>query len=104
MFDETYIHWAENKTDVTRLILFCDVERPLTSRIMQKINHWFEATAIRASQTENAPGDQIGVLNRIFSVAYYLRLPGKALKKKSRLAYYAVKWLIVAGILYLLLR
>jgi len=104
MFDETYIHWAENKSDVTRLILFCDVERPLKSRIMSKINHWFEATAIRASQTENAPGDQIGVLNRIFSVAYYLRLPGKALKKKSKLAYYVVKWLIVFGLLYLLLR
>ncbi len=104
MFDETYIHWAENKSDVTRLILFCDVERPLKSRIMSKINHWFEATAIRASQTENAPGDQIGILNRIFSVAYYLRLPGKALKKKSKLLYYVVKWLIVIGLLYLLLR
>ena len=104
MFDETYIHWAENKSDITRLILFCDVERPLKSRIMTKLNHWFEATAIRASQTENAPGDQIGVLNRIFSVAYYLRLPGKALKKKSKLAYYVTKWLIVIGLLYLLLR
>ena len=31
MFDETYIHWAENRTDRDRLILFCDVERPLTS-------------------------------------------------------------------------
>ena len=69
-----------------------------------KINHWFEATAIRASQTENAPGDQIGVLNRIFSFAYYLRLPGKALKEKSRFAYYATKWVLVAVILYLFVR
>src|SRR4029079_11579573 len=30
VFDETYIHRAENQTDVQRLILFCDVERPLT--------------------------------------------------------------------------
>ena len=59
---------------------------------------------IRASQTENVPGDQVGVLNRIFSVAYYLRLPGKALKQKSKFLYYVVKWLIVLGILYLLLR
>ena len=29
MFDETFIHWAENKTPTTRIILFCDVERPL---------------------------------------------------------------------------
>jgi beta-hydroxylase len=104
MFDETFIHWAENKSDVTRIILFCDIERPLKSRVMAKINHWFEATAIRASQTENAPGDQIGVLNRIFSVAYYLRFPGKWLKSKSRFAYYATKWLILCGLLYLLVR
>ena len=44
------------------------------------------------------------MLNHIFRFAYYLRLPGKALKKKSKLAYYATKWLLVALILYLLLR
>ena len=104
VFDETFMHWAENKTDTTRLILFCDVERPLRSRSIATLNHWIKATAIRATQTENAPGEQIGALNRVFSFVYYLRLPGKALKKKSRFAYYAVKWLIIVGILYLLLR
>ena len=34
MFDETFIHWAENKSDKLRVILFCDVERPLKSRVM----------------------------------------------------------------------
>jgi beta-hydroxylase len=29
MFDETFIHSAENATDVNRIILFCDVERPM---------------------------------------------------------------------------
>ena len=104
VFDETFIHWAENATETPRVILFCDVERPLRSRVMSRINHWFEATAIRASQTENAPGEKIGVLNRIFSIAYYLRLPGKALKRKSKTAYYVVKWTLVGGLLYLLLR
>ena len=99
IFDETFIHWAENKTDTLRVILFCDVERPLTSRIMATINHWYEATVIRASQTENVAGDQVGVLNKIFGLAYYLRLPGKALKRKSKFAYYTVKWLVLGGIL-----
>jgi beta-hydroxylase len=103
IFDETFIHWAENKTDQTRVILFADVERPLTSRIMAKVNHWYKNTVIRASQTENMEGDRVGVLNHIFSYAYYLRLPGKALKRRSRLAYYIVKWLLVGGLLYLLL-
>jgi beta-hydroxylase len=103
MFDETFIHWAENKSEVTRIILFCDIERPLKSRFIAKINHWFKSTAIRASQTENTPGDQIGVLNRIFSIAYYMRMPGKWLKSKSRFAYRATKWLIILALVYWLL-
>jgi len=102
IFDETFIHWAENKTDQTRVILFCDVERPLKSRLMAKFNHWYKNTVIRASQTENIEGDRVGLLNHIFSFAYYLRLPGKALKRKSRLAYYVVKWALILGLLYLI--
>lgn len=32
IFDETYVHWAENKTEQTRIILFCDIERPMKWR------------------------------------------------------------------------
>ncbi len=38
VFDETYVHWAENRTDQTRVILFCDVVRPLRTRLMQGFN------------------------------------------------------------------
>jgi hypothetical protein len=31
LFDETYVHCAENTTNDTRIILFCDVERSLRS-------------------------------------------------------------------------
>ena len=30
VFDETFIHYAENATEHNRIILFCDIERPLT--------------------------------------------------------------------------
>lgn len=100
MFDETFIHWAENRSDVNRLILFCDVERPLTNRFMAKLNHWVKRTLVRASQTENETGDKVGFLNRLFGYAYYLRYPGKALKRRSKHAYYATKWLVLAAILY----
>ena len=103
VFDETFIHWAENKTDQPRLILFCDIERPLTNRVMRTLNHWVELTWMRASQTDNAAGDHVGVLNRVFEVVYHARLLGKALKRKSELAYYAVKWGMVGLILYWIL-
>lgn len=31
MFDETFVHWVKNETEQTRVILFCDIERPLRS-------------------------------------------------------------------------
>ena len=101
MFDETFIHWAENRTDVDRLILFADVERPLSIRWLSKLNHWVEKTIVRATQTENVPGDKVGLLNRIFGFAYYVRMPGKWLKARNKYVYYALKWLILVGILYL---
>ncbi|MEO8738702.1 MAG: aspartyl/asparaginyl beta-hydroxylase domain-containing protein [Casimicrobiaceae bacterium] len=100
MFDETFMHWAENKTDTLRVILFADIERPLTNRVMAKINHWFKNTIIRASETNNLEGDRVGVANRIFGVAYYLRLPAKALKRKSKTLYYVAKWALLGGLLY----
>ncbi|HVO88294.1 MAG TPA: aspartyl/asparaginyl beta-hydroxylase domain-containing protein [Casimicrobiaceae bacterium] len=104
MFDETFIHTAENRSDITRIILFCDVERPLRLRIMRWLNHAMECTVIRASQTENKPGDGVGVLNHIFNYAYRVRLVGKWIKKKSRFAHYTLKWLLIGGLLYLIFR
>ena len=104
MFDETFIHTAENRSDVTRIILFCDVERPLSNPLVRGLNHFVKATLIRASQTENMPGDRVGVLNHIFNGAYRVRRIGKWIKKKSRFAHYTLKWLILGGVLYLIFR
>ena len=49
MFDETFIHRAENATDSDRIILFCDVERPLKYRWVQALNRWFARRVIAAS-------------------------------------------------------
>jgi beta-hydroxylase len=40
VFDETYLHYAENTTSDDRIILFCDVERPLRTRAMTAVNRW----------------------------------------------------------------
>jgi beta-hydroxylase len=104
MFDETFIHTAENKSDVTRIILFCDIERPLSNRVMRAVNHFVKSTLIRASQTENMPGDRVGVLNHVFNGAYRVRRIGKWIKKKSKFAHYTLKWLILGGVLYLIFR
>ena len=100
LFDETYIHYAENKSDATRLILFCDVERPLTNRFMTRFNRFMANTLVRASKTQNVEGEPVGLLNRIFGYAYQIRLAGKRLKAKSQIAYYAVKYVLMGALFY----
>ena len=102
MFDETYIHYAENKTDCLRIILFCDVERPLTNGVARAVNRWFSRTVMKASATQNVDGERVGALNKVFNHVYRLRLMGKWLKRRNRKAYYALKWLLIGWLLFLI--
>jgi beta-hydroxylase len=102
MFDETYIHRAENQTDVQRLILFCDVERPLSNPLARALNRWVGQPFARAAATQNLPGEKVGVLNNLFQYAYQFRLVAKRLKSWNRSVYYALKWLLLGSLAYAL--
>jgi len=102
VFDETFIHYAENTTDQRRVILFCDIERPLRWRPLTALNRWFAAVVMKTSATQNVDGEPIGGLNRVFGQAYKIRLLGKKLKQRSRTGYYALKWTLIAGTLVLI--
>jgi len=60
LFDETYIHFVENNTDVTRIILLCDIERPLRVRLMQAVNRWVSRCVVAASSTQNVENEPVG--------------------------------------------
>jgi beta-hydroxylase len=98
IFDETYIHHAENQADTTRLILFCDIERPLRGRIPTAINRWIIHHLVKATSTQNVEGERIGFANKAFGAIYQVRLLGKRLKRWNRKVYYALKYLLVAAI------
>jgi beta-hydroxylase len=102
MFDETYIHQAENKTDVTRVILFCDIERPLSNRFMRAVNRTIGRSMIKAAATQNVEGEHVGGLNRVFETIYKVREAGLRLKQWNKPAYYLTKWTLVVGLLYLI--
>ena len=103
MFDETYIHHAENKADTTRLILFCDVERPLSNAAIRWFNRVIGGAIVKAAATQNVPGEHVGMLNHIFAQAYKIRIVGKRIKTWNRPTYYAIKWLLLGGLLYAML-
>jgi beta-hydroxylase len=104
VFDESFIHHAENKTEQPRVILFCDVERPVYGRLLTAFNRWFGNTVMRAAASQNEPGEKIGAINRAFDGIYRVRLRAKALKASHRRVYYAGKWLLIGALVFLLLR
>jgi beta-hydroxylase len=102
LFDETFLHRAENETDEDRLILFCDVERPLRTRAARVFNRLVGEKLMRAFRTRNVQGEDVGLINKAFGLLYPIRVFGKRLKQRSRAGYYVLKYALVAGVLYLI--
>ena len=100
MFDETFIHHAANKTGQQRVVLFCDVERPLWGAPVRWFNRLFARHVMAAASSQNVEGEGVGVLNRLFSGFYQLRLKAKQLKESSRHLYYLLKWAAILGLLW----
>jgi beta-hydroxylase len=100
LFDETFIHSAENKTDVTRIILFCDVERPLKTRWMAAFNRWVSRNIIRASASQNVENEHVGAANRIYALLGRGSDVLTRLKRKNRTVFRAVKYALIAGLVY----
>jgi beta-hydroxylase len=67
MFDETYVHWVKNETDKTRVILFCDIERPLSNRLMTGINRWISDLLGRATAPQNLDDEPVGGINQAYA-------------------------------------
>jgi beta-hydroxylase len=67
MFDETFVHWAKNETDQTRVILFCDIERPLHGRLLTALNHRVSGFLGRATAPQNVDGERVGGINQAYA-------------------------------------
>lgn len=97
IFDETYLHYAENGSRQNRIILFCDVERPMRFLPAVWLNRLLGRILLAAARSPNGSGDGTGGLNRLFVHVQRLRLLGKRIKANNRPLYYLLKWLLLAG-------
>ena len=100
MFDETFIHFAANETDHQRIVLFCDVERPVYTKVVQWLNRSFGLYLMSATASQNVEGEKVGFVNIVFKYFYQLRAQAKKLKAKHRSIYYVSKWVFILGILW----
>lgn len=84
LFDSSYIHSAHNRTDTPRLVLFCDIARPMRGRVSGWINRFVVRHIVPITQVANLPGDPVGLGNRVFARLAPVRR-GLAWLRESRL-------------------
>jgi beta-hydroxylase len=82
------------------VILFCDIERPLSNPVLRWINRTIGRRMIRAAATQNVAGEHVGALNHIFSYVYRIRALGLRIKERNKPLYYALKWALLAALGY----
>jgi beta-hydroxylase len=100
LFDETFVHEAFNGAATSRLILFCDVERPVREPIAS-LNRWAIKHIMPATRTQNEAGESIGALNRLYARLAGVIAGGKRLKARNRTLYYVVKNALIVGVVLL---
>lgn len=101
LFDETYLHHAYNNTETPRIILMTDVDRPLRSRLVQRIYFEFGRFFNRLFAVDNLDPAHSGIGNRLgqYLLAYKNAL--KRIKKRNRTLYVTGKWAVILGVLSL---
>jgi beta-hydroxylase len=99
MFDETYVHSAYNNADSNRIVLFCDVERPMRYRWATAINRWLGRHLMSAAASPNDTGDETGGINKLFRFVWIAGQYRRRLKAFSKPLYLCVKFGLVAGVL-----
>lgn len=103
IFDETYIHWAQNGTEENRIILFCDVERPLRYRWAEKINQFLGRTMMTAASSPNETGDQTGRINKLFRFVWVAGQYRRKLKNWNKTVYKLIKFGLIIGVALLII-
>lgn len=99
VFDETYPHHARNDTDQIRLILMCDVERPMHAA-GRAFNRGYSQLA-RALAVPNTHEDPRGWLTAVFAGVAPLRERAVTMKARHRCAYVLLKYSLNATLLLL---
>lgn len=99
LFDETFIHSVRNDTDDVRVILFCDVARPMRTGFARLINRFVCDRVVKITQSQNAPTEHVGVLNRVSKYVFGLREVSERLKQKNKTMAKALNYTITLGIL-----
>lgn len=89
LFDETHVHWAVNDGDRARLILLCDIERPMRFRWAQALNHALGRAMMTVVNPPHEVGAGRGLAARLTRAMVDFGGRRRRLKARNRNAYRA---------------
>jgi beta-hydroxylase len=89
LFDETHVHSAHNRCTTGRLVLLCDVERPMRFRWAQSVNHFFGRMLTSAMNPPNTIPRRAGLAGLLLGVPRAIGRCRRGLRSWSRVAYKA---------------
>lgn len=102
IFDETYLHTAHNDTDIPRIILMTDIDRPLRWRWVQRAYFHFGRFFNGLFYIDNLDPSITGLGNKITAPLARYKATMRALKTRNRSAYKVGKWTLHIALLGLL--
>lgn len=100
IFDETYLHRAYNDSDVPRIILMTDIDRPLRFKLLQKFYYYFGRFFNSLFVVDNLDANITGAGNKF---GHYLNIYKKAMKRFkhwNKPVYVTFKIVVLALILF----
>ena len=101
IFDETYPHWAHNGTDTSRLILMCDVARPLN--LFGRLFNAGYGLLAGGTLVPNAEEDRRGLFSTVFAAIAPIQARTRELKQTNLARYKLLKHTVNAILLILVL-
>ncbi|MCU4317133.1 aspartyl/asparaginyl beta-hydroxylase domain-containing protein [Acinetobacter bereziniae] len=97
VFDETYPHFAYNNTNSARLILMCDVERPMN--IFGRIFNMGYRILVKGTVVPNTSEDKRGVFSTLFKFFAPFRQYSIQFREKNFKTYKTLKFILNLSLL-----
>ena len=88
---------------MTRVIFFADLERPLRSRIIARVNHHVSNFMGAITASPNQVSEPTGAINRLFSALRRNREKSRGFKQRHRKLFKGVKFIGAVALLWVLL-
>jgi beta-hydroxylase len=105
VFDETYVHWAENTTDQPRIVFFADFTRPMYPGPVRWLNNFLVRYVYGMTRSRNELSESEGLFGKVTPALHVLKKFFRGIKERvNRKAYYTVKYILFGGLLFMLLR